>query len=102
MFPKKCMIRFDFPAYGSMPPLKVFWYDSLKEQPKLPGVPDGEFLGDMPSPAVPRVRRRKAHPLADRADAPSKARATKAPAASSRGHKPKRSRSIRRRHYQQR
>jgi len=53
MFPKQCVIRFDFPAYGSMPPLKLFWYDSLKDQPKLAGVPDGEYLGDMPSPSRP-------------------------------------------------
>jgi len=51
MFPKQCVIRFDFPALGSMPPLKLFWYDALKDQPKLAGVPDGEYLGDMPSPS---------------------------------------------------
>jgi len=27
----------------------VFWYDGLKETPKIPGVPDGEWLGDPPS-----------------------------------------------------
>jgi len=54
MFPKQCAIRFDFPAYGSMPPLKLFWYDLMKEQPKISGVPDGEYLGDMPSPARPQ------------------------------------------------
>jgi len=54
MFPKQMTIRFDFPAYGNMPALKLFWYDALKEQPKLPGVPDGEFLGDLPSPARPQ------------------------------------------------
>jgi len=32
-----------------MPPLKVFWYDGLKETPKIPGVPEGEWLGDPPS-----------------------------------------------------
>ena len=55
MFPKKCTIRFDFPAYGSMPPLKLFWYDSMKEQPKIAGVPEGEYLGDMPSPRRPQA-----------------------------------------------
>jgi len=54
MFPKQCVIRFDFPAYGSMPPLKLFWYDLMKEQPKIAGVPDGEYLGDMPSPGRPQ------------------------------------------------
>jgi hypothetical protein len=54
MFPKKVVLRFDFPAYGSMPPLKLFWYDALKEQPKIPGVAEGEYLGDMPSPGRPQ------------------------------------------------
>lgn len=45
-FPHKTVIRFDFPARGTMPALKLFWYDSVKEQPKIPGVPEGELLGD--------------------------------------------------------
>ncbi len=49
MFPKSSVIRYDFAAYGNMPALKVFWYDGLKETPKIPGVPDGEWLGDPPS-----------------------------------------------------
>jgi hypothetical protein len=49
MFPKASVIRFDFAAYGNMPALKLFWYDGLKENPKIPGVPDGEWLGDPPS-----------------------------------------------------
>jgi hypothetical protein len=49
MFPKSSVIRFDFAAYGDMPALKVFWYDGLKETPKIAGVPDGEWLGDPPS-----------------------------------------------------
>jgi hypothetical protein len=48
MFPKASVIRFDFAAYGDMPELKVFWHDGLKETPKIPGVPDGEWLGDPP------------------------------------------------------
>ena len=48
MFPKKSIIRFDFPARGSMPALKLFWYDGLKETPKIEGVPAGELLGDLP------------------------------------------------------
>jgi predicted dehydrogenase len=48
MFPKSSVLRFDFAAYGDMPPLKVFWYDGLKETPKIPGVPEGEWLGDPP------------------------------------------------------
>jgi hypothetical protein len=49
MFPKGSVIRFDFAAYGNMPALKVFWYDGLKENPKITGVPDGEWLGAPPS-----------------------------------------------------
>ena len=49
MFPKASVIRYDFAAYGDMPALKVFWHDGLKETPKIPGVPEGEWLGDPPS-----------------------------------------------------
>jgi hypothetical protein len=48
-FPKASVLRFDFAAYGDMPPLKVFWYDGLKENPTIPGVPAGEWVGDPPS-----------------------------------------------------
>ena len=37
------------PPYGNMPALKVFWYDGLKETPKIAGVPEGEWIGDPPS-----------------------------------------------------
>src|SRR5664279_4413329 len=49
MFPKGSVIRYDFAAYGNMPALKIFWYDGLKETPKIPGAPEGEWLGDPPS-----------------------------------------------------
>jgi len=45
-FPKSAVIRFDFPARGSMPPVKVFWHDGLERQPEFEGVPPGELLGD--------------------------------------------------------
>ena len=54
MFPKKSVIRYDFPARGSMPPVKLFWHDGLKETPKIPGVPEGELLGDLPEMPTPR------------------------------------------------
>src|ERR1019366_1744133 len=44
----KSALRFDFPARGDMPPVKIFWYDAMKEQPDIPGVPKGEILGDLP------------------------------------------------------
>jgi predicted dehydrogenase len=45
-FPYRTVIRFDFPARGAMPPLKLFWYDRVKSPPKIEGVSDGEMLGD--------------------------------------------------------
>jgi hypothetical protein len=48
MFPKKSVIRFDFPARGSMPPVKIFWYDGLDQNPQIEGVPKDELLGDLP------------------------------------------------------
>jgi hypothetical protein len=45
-FPSKSVIRFDFPARGAMPPVKIFWHDGLKAQPKIPGIPETELLGD--------------------------------------------------------
>jgi hypothetical protein len=47
-YPTKSVIRFDFPARGTMPPVKIFWHDGLKEQPDLAMVPKGEMLGDLP------------------------------------------------------
>jgi Oxidoreductase family, NAD-binding Rossmann fold/Oxidoreductase family, C-terminal alpha/beta domain len=58
MFPAKSVIRYDFPARGSMPAVKLFWHDGLKEAPKIPGVPDGELLGDLPRTPAPR----RSHP----------------------------------------
>jgi hypothetical protein len=48
MFPKASVTRFDFAPHGNMPALKVFWYDGLKESPKIAGVPEGEWVGDPP------------------------------------------------------
>jgi predicted dehydrogenase len=48
MYPAKSVIRYDFPARGAMPPVKIYWYDGLKETPRIPGVPEGEILGDVP------------------------------------------------------
>jgi len=47
-YPTKSVIRFDFPARGSMPAVKIFWYDGMDEQPDIAGVPKGEILGDLP------------------------------------------------------
>jgi hypothetical protein len=64
MFPKASVIRFDFGAYGNMPAVKIFWYDGMKETPKIEGAPEGEWLGDPPflmsaaGPGGPGGRRR--------------------------------------------
>ena len=48
-FPQKTVIRFDFPARGSMPPLKLYWYDGSLTRPSITGVADEEQLGDKDS-----------------------------------------------------
>jgi len=53
MFPKASTIRFDFAAYEDMPAVSVYWYDGLKESPKIAGVPEGEWVGDPPSIQIP-------------------------------------------------
>jgi hypothetical protein len=67
MFPTASVIRYDFPARGSMPPVKLFWYDGMKTTPKIPGVPEGELLGDLPYQPVPHSEedgsRRKRRPF---------------------------------------
>ena len=45
-FPKKSVIRFDFPARGAMPAVMVFWHDGLSEQPSFDGIPKDQLLGD--------------------------------------------------------
>jgi hypothetical protein len=45
-FPKKSVLRWDFPARGKMPPVSIFWHDGMKKQPDIQGVPAGELLGD--------------------------------------------------------
>ena len=45
-----------FPGARIMPPVKMFWYDAMKEQPEIPGVPEGRISG---RPAVARAVRRR-------------------------------------------
>ncbi len=54
-YPSKSVIRFDFPARGPMPPVKVFWYDGMLEQPDIPGVPKDQILGDLPQQRPPQT-----------------------------------------------
>ena len=62
-FPKTSTIRYDFPARGNMPPVKVFWHDAMKEAPKFDGVPAGELLGDLPSRPRPQGQPPASPPL---------------------------------------
>ncbi len=53
-FPKKSVIRFDFPARGSMPPVKLFWYDGATGAPYRPtDIAADEPLGDFPLSEIP-------------------------------------------------
>ncbi|HZS53774.1 MAG TPA: Gfo/Idh/MocA family oxidoreductase [Bryobacteraceae bacterium] len=55
-FPAKSVVRFDFPARPGMPPVKIFWYDAMREeQPTFPGAPQGEILGDLPRNRAGRI-----------------------------------------------
>jgi len=62
MFPRKSVIRYDFPARKNMPPVSVYWHDGLKETPQVPGVPDGELLGDLPESPRDRSTRWRDNP----------------------------------------
>ncbi len=60
-YPNKAVIRFDFPARGSMPPVKVFWYDACMEAPYRPqGIAADEILGDLPRRPIPPEQRNPA------------------------------------------
>ena len=55
-FPAKSVVRFDFPARGPMPPVKIFWYDAMRDdQPTFPNAPKDQILGDLPDNRVGRV-----------------------------------------------
>jgi predicted dehydrogenase len=48
-FPAKSVVRFDFPERPGIPPVKVFWYDAMREdQPTFEAAPHNEILGDLP------------------------------------------------------
>ena len=63
-FPKKSVIRFDFPARGTMPAVKIFWYDGVTEPPFRPeALPADELLGE-----IPRARTANRRPDVDQGD----------------------------------
>jgi predicted dehydrogenase len=50
-FPKKSTIRFDFPALGTFPALKLFWHDGVRGLPdelRPAAIPKDAKLGDPP------------------------------------------------------
>jgi predicted dehydrogenase len=54
MFPEWEVIRFDFPARGNQPPVKVFWYDGGKKPPKEIGEDGPIYIGSKASWPVGR------------------------------------------------
>jgi predicted dehydrogenase len=55
-YPKKSVIRFEFPARGSMPPVKILWYDGMTAPPQRPaGLAESEILGDVSKRATGTV-----------------------------------------------
>jgi|SRR5579872_3130605 len=72
-YPKKSVIRFDFPARESMPPVKVFWYSACEEPPyRPPGIPADEILGDLPKKRTAPEHPRPANPAPPSQDANAK------------------------------
>jgi hypothetical protein len=45
-FPKKTILRYEFPARGTMPPVTVYWHDGGLLPPRPKGIPEDEKLGD--------------------------------------------------------
>jgi hypothetical protein len=45
-YPQQSVLRYDFGPRDNMPPVKVYWYDSLTNRPDFPGVSPDELLGD--------------------------------------------------------
>ena len=45
-YPKKSVLRYEFPARGSMPPVTVYWHDGGLLPPRPKGIPEDEVLGD--------------------------------------------------------
>ena len=45
-YPTKAVIRYEFPARGSMPPVTVYWYDGGELPPRPKGIGESVKLGD--------------------------------------------------------
>jgi predicted dehydrogenase len=56
-YPAKSVVRYEFPQRGDMPPVKIYWYDAMRDpQPNFQGAPQGEILGDLPPEREPVIR----------------------------------------------
>ena len=91
-YPTKSTIRFDFPARGSMPPVKIFWYDAAQVPPYRPqGLSEDELLGDLPRGGGARrqaanpQRQQRQQPAAQDANAKLDAQVTRAAGRGSNG-----------------
>jgi len=62
MFPRKAVIRFDFPARGNMPPVKLFWYDGLTETPDIRECPTANISATCLREARGRAAGERARP----------------------------------------
>jgi predicted dehydrogenase len=45
-FPQKTILRYEFPARDTMPPVTVYWHDGGLLPPRPKGIPENEILGD--------------------------------------------------------
>ena len=45
-FPTKSIVKYSFPARGSMPPVEVYWYDGDLRPPRPAGIPEDQTLGE--------------------------------------------------------
>lgn len=62
-FPKKCVLRYNFPARGTMPPVTVYWYDAMAGPPALPNGMEKEMSAIPPVPCCgPGGREGTAYP----------------------------------------
>jgi hypothetical protein len=63
IFPQASTLAFRFPARGAMPPVKLTWYDGVKNLPSLPeNIGAAVVDSDIPPPSTGRWKPRRGHP----------------------------------------
>jgi len=45
-FPNKAIIKYEFPARGSQPPVTIFWYSGGNLPPRPKDIPEGDMIGE--------------------------------------------------------